>query len=115
MRSTISLPDRVRGLAAERHLTQESLADMLGLTRPAVRRRLKGITEFTASDLEKLARGFGVSVGFIFGETSHDDRPRPADPTAMATPAVSITSSEDAASGSGARTLGTTEAPREGA
>ena len=71
MRSTVSLPDRVRGLAAERRMTQEFLAGVvLGISRPALRRRFNGDTEFTASEIEKLAEAFDVPIGTIFGESS---------------------------------------------
>lgn len=70
MRSTLSLPDRIRGLAAERRLTQESLATILGLTRPAIGRRFRGQTEFSASEIEKLADAFQIPIGSIFGETA---------------------------------------------
>lgn len=68
MRSTVSLPDRIRGLAAERHLTQDALAQLLGLTRPAIRRRFQGSTEFSASELQKLATAFDLPIGALFGE-----------------------------------------------
>lgn len=71
MRSTISLPNRIRGLAAERHLTQEALGAILGLSRAAIRRRLQGTTEFTAAELQKLATEFQLPVSSLFGEASH--------------------------------------------
>jgi len=68
MRSTLPLHDRIRGLAAERRFTQDAIAEILGLTRPAVRRRYKGETEYSASELQKLAVAFDVPVGALFGE-----------------------------------------------
>lgn len=68
MRSSLPLHDRIRGLAAERHFTQDAIGKILGLTRPAVRRRYKGDTEFSASELQKLAAAFDLPVGALFGE-----------------------------------------------
>lgn len=94
MRSTISLADRIRGLAAERHLTQEDLGKIFGVTRAAVRRRLRGQTDFTASDLQKLAQSFDIPIGALFGETKTspaDDQTteagRPPFPASVLTPA----------------------------
>lgn len=72
MRSTLPLHDRIRGLAAERRFTQDGIADILGLTRPAVRRRYKGETDYTASDLQKLAVAFDLPVGALFGEAGEE-------------------------------------------
>lgn len=69
MRSTLPLHDRIRGLAAERNFTQDAVGKVLGLTRPAVRRRYKGETEYSASELQKLAVAFELPVGALFGET----------------------------------------------
>lgn len=100
MRSTVSLPDRVRGLAAERRWTQDAIGQTLGITRQAVRRRLRGQVEFTASEMQKLATAFDVPISALFGEALADS--------------ATHRSPEDAASEPGAHSLDTAGASGDG-
>lgn len=70
MRSTIPLHDRIRGLAAERHYTQDTIGNALGITRPAVRRRFNGTTDFSASEMQKLADLFKLPISSLYGDTA---------------------------------------------
>jgi transcriptional regulator with XRE-family HTH domain len=68
-----SFADEVRILLARRKVKQRQLADALGLSQPAVSRRISGEREFSASEISATAEFFGVSVGELFGEsTGHD-------------------------------------------
>lgn len=61
---------KVRGLAAERGLTQEDVAVILGRTRQYIGKRYRGEHDFRTSELEKLATHFQVPVSTFFGEGS---------------------------------------------
>jgi transcriptional regulator with XRE-family HTH domain len=50
--------------------TQQTAADELGLTQRAISRRLTGEVDFSANELEKLAKLLAVPVGTFFGEVS---------------------------------------------
>lgn len=52
----------------EQRLTQDDLADELGISQQAVSRRLSGDVEFTAGELEKIASFLDVPVAKFFGE-----------------------------------------------
>jgi transcriptional regulator with XRE-family HTH domain len=61
---------RVRGLAAERGLRQEDIAEHLGVSRHLIGKRYRGDGDFSASQLARLSELFGVPVGALFGEVS---------------------------------------------
>lgn len=61
---------KVRGLAAERDLTQEDIASIIGRNRRYVGDRYNGKGDFSSSELGKIAAHFGVPVGALFGEVS---------------------------------------------
>jgi transcriptional regulator with XRE-family HTH domain len=61
---------KIRGLAAERGLTQEDIGVIIGHTRHYVGKRYRGTLDFSSSELEKIASYFGVSVGHLYGEQS---------------------------------------------
>ncbi|MDO8107132.1 helix-turn-helix transcriptional regulator [Isoptericola sp. b441] len=52
----------VRQVLRERHLSQEQLGEVLGLSQQAVSDRLRGRTRFSLRDLDALARHLGVPV-----------------------------------------------------
>lgn len=70
MNSTVTVADRVRGLAATQRITQAQLADELKLSRMSMTRRFNGTVPFKASELEALASFLGVPVGAFFGEVA---------------------------------------------
>ena len=72
---TVEVPNKVRGIAAERRVRQEDLARMLGLSRQAIYRRLIGDVDFTASELITLSQGLDVPVGAFFGEVASNAIP----------------------------------------
>lgn len=53
---------RVRGLMAEKQVTQAEVARELGLTQPAVARRLAGSIAFDVNELTKVAALLGVAT-----------------------------------------------------
>lgn len=61
---------KLRGLTAERELTQEDIGVILGRTRHYVGKRYRGQADFSSTELAKLAAHFGVPVGSLFGEQS---------------------------------------------
>ncbi len=59
---------KVRGIAAERRIKQEQIAEVLGVSRNGVVRRYNGTTAYSTGDLIKLSRFFNVPVATFFGE-----------------------------------------------
>lgn len=57
--------DRVRSLMAERGVSQETVGVALGITQEAVSRRVRGVVEWRATELLKLAPVLEISVGEI--------------------------------------------------
>jgi transcriptional regulator with XRE-family HTH domain len=72
--NTATVPNKVRGIAAERGLRQIDLAAILGLSRQAIVRRLRGDVVFTADELIALAAAMDVAVGAFFGEVASNSR-----------------------------------------
>lgn len=62
--------NKVRGIAAERRLTQADMAQTLNCSRMAISRRMNGTVPFTAVDLIKLSQAFKTPVGAFFGEVA---------------------------------------------
>ena len=58
----------VKAELARRGVLQSTVGDWLGLTQSAVSRRLVGEVEFTASELQTLARNLGVSIVLLYGD-----------------------------------------------
>jgi transcriptional regulator with XRE-family HTH domain len=56
------IADRVRELREQRKLTQEEVADVLGIRQPAYSDMENGHTAFKAVDLDKLAEFYGKSL-----------------------------------------------------
>ena len=59
---------RIRRLRTEARLSQQQLGDRLGVSRVSVSLYESGERAIHFSDLPRLARAFGVTVGFLFGE-----------------------------------------------
>jgi transcriptional regulator with XRE-family HTH domain len=59
--------DAVRAEAARARLTQSDLAEILGIDRRAVGRRLKGRPEFTPTELSRLAAHLEIPVSVLMG------------------------------------------------
>ena len=60
----------VRAEVARRKVTQQQLADLLGIHQMSVSRRLNGHTEFTASEIALVADFLGVPVATLIGEAA---------------------------------------------
>ena len=58
----------VRAEVARRKVTQQQLADLLGMHQMSVSRRLNGHTEFTVSELATVAEFLGVPVASLIGD-----------------------------------------------
>lgn len=96
----------VRHLMVDHDLTQTALAAILGITQPQVSARLGGRAPWSLTDLEVMARYFGVSVAELVGgepgwtgphdggeRARRDSNPQPSDPKVVpirATPARSL-------------------------
>ena len=61
-----ALSDNVRAEMARHRITQTELAQALELSQSAVSRRLKGESEWTASEVMRLAQLFGIDPGRLF-------------------------------------------------
>lgn len=65
-----ALVQEVRAGLARRSLTQDDLAQRLGLTRQAVGRRLTGKVPFTHPEIRETATLLGVSIASLYGEVA---------------------------------------------
>lgn len=70
IRTTHSVADKVRGIAAEKRVRQAELASTLNVSRMAIVRRLNGTVPFNDRELSALADRLGVPVGAFFGEVA---------------------------------------------
>lgn len=57
---------KIKGLMAEREISQEKLADVLELSITSVNLKLQGKRQFNANEISKIARFFDVEVDFLF-------------------------------------------------
>ena len=62
------IADRVRGVAAEKRLSQQRVADILSLSRTSVTERYSGRVPFTAPELFTLAGALNVDVARFYPE-----------------------------------------------
>jgi transcriptional regulator with XRE-family HTH domain len=60
-------------------LTQQAMAELIGVTYQQAHKYEKGINRIAAGRLHQIARALGVEVGYFFEglETEHDVRPNP--------------------------------------
>ena len=65
---SVKIAARVRGLAAEKNITQMQLAAALGIAQPAVSRRMRGITPWSLDELAVLGQLLDVQFAVIIGE-----------------------------------------------
>lgn len=71
MRNELSpVAPKVRGIAAEKGISQDGLAQIIGISRTAVSKRLNGKGDFTATELKRLSVALSVPVGAFFGEVA---------------------------------------------
>lgn len=61
--------ERIRQLRIDKGLTQQELADTLGITQQAVGRWERGLATPDTSTLPRLADFFGVTVDYLLGRT----------------------------------------------
>lgn len=66
----IAVADEVRGGMARARVTQTQLAAALGLSQPAISRRLQGKVDFTVSELRDVAAMLGVPISQLLDERS---------------------------------------------
>lgn len=66
--ATVVIADKVRGLAAENHLTQQSIADIIGRDRKAVHERWHGRVPFSGAELFAIAQATGTPINRLFPE-----------------------------------------------
>jgi transcriptional regulator with XRE-family HTH domain len=58
--------NKIKGLMAENDITQEKLADIIGLSRASIQLKLQGKRQFKADEIGKIARYFDVEVDFLY-------------------------------------------------
>ena len=63
------LAEEARAVLARRRVTQASAARAIGLSQPAISRRLSGTIPFSAAEIAALAEFVGVPVSTFYGET----------------------------------------------
>src|SRR5690625_4392667 len=63
------LPDRLRRLRNEKRLTQQDMADFLGITRQGYAKYENGQAETDLETLKKLATFFDVTTDYLTGHT----------------------------------------------
>lgn len=68
----------VRALMGRYAVSQVKLAAWLGMDQTAVSARLRGITEWKVSDIERVAEGFAVHPASLMGGYSPDLDPDPS-------------------------------------
>lgn len=66
--NTERIANRVRGLAAEHRLTQQRIAEVLGISRTSVGERFNGRVPFTATEMLALANEMGLPVARLYPE-----------------------------------------------
>lgn len=64
--------NRIRELRKKRNMTQNDLAKQLGVSPQALGNYERGSRKVNSEKLEKLAKIFGVSTGYLLGEMSDD-------------------------------------------
>lgn len=65
----------VRVVMARKGLTQQDLANALGVSQAAISRRLKGAVSFTADELHQIAERFDVSPAELIGTLATEEVP----------------------------------------
>lgn len=60
------IADKARGIAAEKRLTHDRIANALGLSRGAVSARMNGNISFTGAELLRLSRLVSVDIDKFF-------------------------------------------------
>lgn len=68
---------RLRGIRAQRALTQESLAERLGMSHAGYAKIERGETDVSLSQVEQIAQALGVGVPALLGLEGH---PAPVPP-----------------------------------
>lgn len=58
--------NKIKGLMAEKEISQEQLAEVLNISLTSVNLKLQGKRQFKANELGIIARYFDVEVDFLF-------------------------------------------------
>ena len=69
--------ENIRALMARRGVRQPQIMALLGLSQPAVSRRLNGQLAWDIDELETIGIAFGVSVAKLVGGTEENPHPDP--------------------------------------
>lgn len=62
------LGNNLKGIRVKKGLSQENVADMLGITQPAIAKYEKGLVTISVSNLYKLSKEFKVSISDLCGK-----------------------------------------------
>ena len=73
--ATERVSEEVRALMGRARINQTTVADWLGLTQSAVSARLRGDTEWKVSEIDVLARRFGVHPAVLLGGYAEGPHP----------------------------------------
>lgn len=63
---SVDIANKVRGVAAEKRVSQERIASILGISLGSVSARMNGKVPFSSVELLRLSRAFDVEVGVFF-------------------------------------------------
>lgn len=63
---SVDIANKVRGVAAEKRVSQERIASILGISLGSVNARMNGKVPFSSVELLRLSRAFDVEVGVFF-------------------------------------------------
>lgn len=58
--------NKIKGLMAEKEISQEQLAEVLNISLTSVNLKLQGKRQFKANEISIIARYFNVEVDFLF-------------------------------------------------
>ena len=67
---SLRVADSIRAEMARRRISQKELAERVGMTQPAVSRRLSGEVVFAVDELPTFAEALGVPVSTLLGDVA---------------------------------------------
>ena len=65
---SVRIAVRVRGLAAERNVTQGQIGERLGLAQSAISKRFREVTPWSLDELERLCEYLDVSFALVIDD-----------------------------------------------
>lgn len=71
------ISQNVSNLMAQRRVSQQQLADAIGVPQTSIGKRLRGVTHWTADDMDAVAMAFDVPVSRLIEPAEEGDAPTP--------------------------------------